>query len=159
MTAIFSPCGRYRYYLTDGDSEHAAAFVLLNPSTAGTPKPDGTEADDPTARRMRGFAADWGYRSIVVGNLYGLQSPKPAALWNHPDPVGPLNDEYLRLIAYMPLIVVGWGNEADPERAEQVCRILTAQGAQLWCLGRNANGTPGHPLYLPYSRKLQAFTF
>jgi hypothetical protein len=50
-TALFSPCGTFRFRLgrrwSDGPS---LAFVLLNPSTA-----DET-ADDQTVRRCMGFA-------------------------------------------------------------------------------------------------------
>lgn len=54
--AVFSPCGKYRYALTRrvGPGKQAAAFILLNPSTADA------ERDDPTVRRRIGFARQRG---------------------------------------------------------------------------------------------------
>ena len=71
--ADFSECGRYRYKLwrTWDDVRPVVMFIMLNPSTA-----DAT-ADDPTIRRCIGFAHDWGYGGVRVGNLFAWRTPYP----------------------------------------------------------------------------------
>ncbi|MEX3934464.1 DUF1643 domain-containing protein [Paraburkholderia phymatum] len=51
--------------------------------------------DDPTIRRCRGFAKLWDCNGLAVANVYALISNDPAALWSHPDPIGPGNDDYV----------------------------------------------------------------
>ena len=123
---------------------------MLNPSTA-----DALE-DDNTIGRLLGFAPDWGYRSFVVANVYAYRTPYPKALWYEGagDIVGPNNDGYLHAIATLPLVVVAWGKGAQPSRVAEVVKILRAPGRPLFCLGTNQDGSPRHPLYVPYSQKL-----
>jgi hypothetical protein len=142
--------GKYRYLLTRGPGVDACGFVMLNPSTA-----DGLE-DDPTIRRLMGFTSDWGYRSFHVANLYAYRTPYPAALW-YPgagDIVGPDNDGYLHAVATLPLVVVAWGKHAGVARVAHALEILRAPGRPLFCLGTNGDGSPKHPLYIPYAEKL-----
>lgn len=74
--AQFSGCGRYRYRLTrELGGKLTITFVMLNPSTA-----DGT-ADNPTIRRCKGFARDWGYGRLVIVNLYAFRATKPNDMW------------------------------------------------------------------------------
>ena len=68
-------------------------FIMLNPSTA-----DET-ANDPTIRRCIGFASLWGFRHLVIGNLFALRSTDPQALYTAPDPIGVDNDSHLSAIA------------------------------------------------------------
>lgn len=141
--------GKYRYYLSRGVGPQCGV-VMLNPSTA-----DAME-DDPTIRRLLGFAPDWGYRSFVVGNVYAYRTPYPAALWYEGagDIVGPNNDGYLHAIATLPLVVVAWGKGAPASRVAEAVKILRSSGRPLFCLGTNQDGSPRHPLYVPYSQKL-----
>src|SRR6266536_3689356 len=65
--AVFSACRRYRYYLwrfTATPAPIVTAVLMLNPSVAGA------RADDPTIRRLLGFAARQMWGKIVVVNLY-----------------------------------------------------------------------------------------
>lgn len=116
MTAVFSPCRRYRYRLERelgalASTRGAVAFVGLNPSTA-----DET-VDDPTIRRCMRFARDWGFRRLVMANAYAWRSTDPAGLWTALDPVGPDNDAHLEAIAGdVELVVVAWGKHARPDR-------------------------------------------
>lgn len=148
MSAEISPCGQYRYTLTRPPlapypDRGTAAFCMLNPSTA-----DAT-LDDPTIRRCRGFAERWGCNGITVVNLYALRSKDPRALWNHADPVGPMNDYWLRLVAReCGGMVCAWGANAKPERVAQAVQALRAAGAKLYCLGTTKDGHPRHPLYV-----------
>lgn len=52
-------------------------FVGLNPSTA-----DETE-DDQTIRRCVGFAMDWGYGGLCMGNLFAIRATKPKNMLIH----------------------------------------------------------------------------
>jgi len=148
MSAIISPCGTYRYLLkrqaeSMSPMKSTALFVMLNPSTADS------MLDDPTIRRCRGFAKLWDCNGLAVANLYALRSTDPAALWSHPDPVGPDNDDYLWNFAReCGDVVCAWGSNAKHERAAHVASILTDAGARLWCLGTTNGGSPRHPLYV-----------
>ena len=74
--AVFSGCGRYRYRLTrELGGKLTLTVVMLNPSTA-----DGS-ADDPTIRRCKGFAKDWGYGRLVIVNLYAFRATNPKDMW------------------------------------------------------------------------------
>jgi hypothetical protein len=148
MTAIISPCGKYRYTLTRAGDRRSgnrgeAMFLMLNPSTA-----DAT-FDDPTIRRCRAFASSWGFSGITVANLYALRSTNPAALWRHHDPVGPENDTYLfEMATKHGCVVCAWGASARDDRVATVVKLLRVAGAQLTCLGITQSGAPRHPLYV-----------
>lgn len=64
MTAIISPCGKYRYRLdrSVADSGPVYAFFGVNPSTADA------SIDDATVRKWRGFISRWGGSRFIVGN-------------------------------------------------------------------------------------------
>ncbi|WP_029029158.1 DUF1643 domain-containing protein [Salinarimonas rosea] len=149
MSAVFSPCGTYRYRLErPGDDARAGApalaFVMLNPSTADAYR------DDPTIRRVRLLARGFGYGPVVVANLYGLRSADPRALAAHPDPVGPETPAHLAAIAAQVRdVVCAWGNHAEPARARAALALLAGAGARLWHLGLTKSGAPRHPLYVP----------
>lgn len=148
MTAIFSPCGRYRYRLERdlgaiGSHHDSVAFIMLNPSTADE------NVDDPTIRRCIGYARLWGYRRLLVGNAYAWRSTDPAALWTSPDPVGPENTAHLEAIARdAELVVCAWGANCKPERARVVGLAIARAGRQPHALKLTKGGIPGHPLYL-----------
>ena len=145
--AIFSDDGEYRYCLwREWDSEMpAVAFVMLNPSTA-----DATTLD-PTCRRCRRFAEDWGFGTLLVGNLFALRSTDPSNLYDSGDsgdPVGPANDEYLKAIcAEAETVVAAWGTHgALHDRGREVARALDAD---LCAIDTTKEGHPIHPLYQP----------
>jgi hypothetical protein len=148
MSAVISPCGTYRYLLwRSAESmcpvQTTAFFAMLNPSKADA------QIDDPTIRRCRGFATLWDCNGLAVANLYALRSTSPAALWTHPDPIGPDNDDYLRYLAgECGDVVCAWGSNAKPERAARVASVMRDAGARLWCLGTTRDGSPRHPLYV-----------
>lgn len=157
MSAVISSCREYRYSLrrpalSVGASRPPAVFCMLNPSTA-----DAT-VDDPTIRRCRGFAERWGCNGIVVVNLYALRSTSPRALWSHADPVGPINDHYIRAaVRDSEGVVCAWGANAKPERVAAVVELLRGVGG-LYCLGTTKDGAPRHPLYVPGDTRLVDWT-
>lgn len=153
MTAKISECGKYRYLLTrpaTAQSERGTAlFVMLNPSTADS------DVDDPTIRRCRGFAEQWGCNGIVVANLYAYRATNPKELKKPDDPIGPENDRHLHKLALeFEDVVFAWGSNAPADRAAQVADIFQRYGRRIWCLGATKAGAPRHPLYIPYSQSL-----
>lgn len=155
-TATFSESRTYRYCLTRQWRPEPApemAFVMLNPSTADA------FADDPTIRRCVTFAKREGCGSLKVVNLFALRSSDPAALYDHPDPIGEFNEVVVRhAIRTASVVVVGWGNHAE-RLAKYVANqpgwskgLARRAGVKLWCLGTTLGGHPKHPLARGRSR-------
>lgn len=151
-TASFSPCGHYRWWLERvwDPRRPRLLFIGLNPSRA-----DGRR-DDPTLRRLVGFAGSWGYGALEVVNLFSRISPSPVVLRRVADPVGADTDAWIqaRLMAHpQAALWLGWGNQgAWRGRDRAVLAQLDRWGAgwrPVFCVGRTAAGHPRHPLYLP----------
>ncbi len=139
--AAYSGCRRYRYALwrrwSDGPQ---LLFVMLNPSTASE------TANDPTIRRCIGFARDWGFGALAVGNLFAWRTPSPARLRSARGPVGGDNDAWLaRLQAASTLTVAGWGNHGSLHGRDRIVRDLLDDPH---VLGLTAAAAPRHPLYV-----------
>lgn len=153
-SAVISNCGRYRYRLTRrwGDG-YALPWIMLNPSTA-----DGTE-DDPTIRKCIGFATRLGYPAIEVFNLYAWRATKPRDLpLDTGDPIGPDTDQIMMdvfrdlRLDERGIVICAWGANARLHRRAQAIRTgLALAGVRLRALRLLADGTPEHPLMLPYS--------
>jgi len=140
-TAIISACGNYRYELRRiwQPKRGVVLFVMLNPSTADA------NIDDNTIRRCMGYAATWGKGGIVVGNLFAYRATKPTDLKKAFDPVGPLNDKYLRAMSDKAKITVcAWGNHGKYLNRDKAVLSLIKDPR---CLAINKTGTPKHPLF------------
>jgi hypothetical protein len=151
LSAVISECGKYRYELrrpfgAPRDLTTRLFWIMLNPSTA-----DARE-DDPTIRRCRGYSEAWGYGgAFCVGNLYGWRSPEPKALRTSPDPIGPHNDDHLRLMAIeAEIIVLAWGSDSGPvkKRSDAVLERLWVWNRKFRVLGWSKRGEPRHPLMM-----------
>lgn len=160
--AVFSLDRRYRYalYRIWGPSKQGLlVFVMLNPSTAhgryGQPK-----CDDATIRSCMRIARALGYAGIVVVNLFALCMTDPLGLKVDPDPIGPLNDQYLRTCAEVgSAVVAAWGShnkikELLRPRAEAVLKLLRTGRGAVFAFGHNKDLQPKHPLYLMTSATL-----
>ena len=173
--AAFSRCGSYRWLLercwcdsiTPQHQAHGhdtLIFCGLNPSRADA------SSNDPTLRRLSGFAQTWGYRRLVVLNLFALITPSPAALRRHPRPVGVANDavlnSWLQRWCRRPdwTLWLGWGAggglyRRDQWMAARLSEVISLRqqhgGSGPLCLGTTRSGHPRHPLYLPGSASLQ----
>lgn len=146
--ATLSRCGGYRYTLWRiwDESLPAVMFIGLNPSTADA------EEDDPTIRRMIGFARRWHYGRIMVGNLFAWRSTDPAGLSAAEDPVGCYNDHALMAMAEKAAVVVAaWGVGGFRQGRDKQVRDLLPD---LYHLGLTKDGYPRHPLYVPGDRQL-----
>jgi hypothetical protein len=130
------------------------AFIMLNPSVADELR------NDPTIRRCIGFCRDWCYDIFLGGNLFAFRATDPKAMNAAVDPVGPDNDEWLRVIAVTAdRVVCAWGGTHGSfmNRDQQVWRRLRELREQAGLeppMALRHPTKPGnygapHPLYLP----------
>lgn len=153
--AEISECGTYRYQLTrqwaEGvDLTRLVCFIGLNPSTADATK------DDQTIKKLTGFTERWGYDGFRIVNLYAIRSRHPKVMRVAPDPIGPMNEQWIvRTARESQLVVACWGNHITTRnRGPSVLQLLKAIGVQVKCLGKTRDGQPKHPLFLPYETPL-----
>ena len=148
--ALFSPHLKYRYVLRRSvpralgiTEESAVAFVMLNPSVADE------RQDDPTIRRCVDYASRWGHSELYVVNLFAFRSTDPSGLYDESDPIGPLNDDYIRSVAELcDSVVMAWGaHGAHMERSTRV-RAMLHEITRPYYLTLTKDGEPGHPLRL-----------
>lgn len=148
--AIFSPCGAYRYALWRL-WDHQKSFIMfvgLNPSLADA------DSDDPTIRRVKRFAREWGYGGVYVLNLFAYVTPYPQLLFQASHPIGHLNDHYLRFFGgACDEIVFCWGSSDTRGRSEKVMRMFP----RARCIQKNKNGSPRHPLYIAAKENLKVY--
>ena len=147
--AVFSLDGRYRYRLwRRWEVGPRMLFVMLNPSTADALKLD------PTIRRCMGFARREGMGSLEVVNLFGWRSTDPKGLSEPEDPVGPDNDDQVRLaMEAAHVVVAAYGQHqlrlrAKTRAEDRVLSIAASHLHDVKCLGQTAAGSPRHPLYV-----------
>lgn len=152
-SAQFSKCRLYRYTLErvwDADLP-TCVFILLNPSTA-------TElVDDPTNRRGMGFARKWGCGTCVFVNLFAFRTPKPKEMKAAADPVGSLNNRWIKSWSVLAdILVAAWGTHGTYRgRDREVLKLLAPH--KIMCFGKTKHGHPKHPLYLRSDTKLEVF--
>lgn len=160
--AVISPDQQYRYELIRDLAEvkgKVLGIMGLNPSTADA------EIDDATIKKEMGFTLSFGCTRLRKVNFYGLRSTDPKGLIGHPDPAGPLNDVFIgKAMMGCDIFVVAWGvlKPNYPLARERLALIQTMAlncGIQLYCFGRNKDGSPKHPLYLKGTTPLQPFNF
>jgi len=148
--AIFSESKNYRYVLWRkwDETKPAVMFIGLNPSTANE------NEDDPTIRRVKRFAFDWGFGTVYMLNLFAYVTAYPEELKKCNDPIGD-NDNWLKEYAKKSdQIVFSWGSFSESkERAIKVIEMFPNSK----CLVKNRDGSPKHPLYISASIKLQNF--
>jgi hypothetical protein len=146
--AIFSSCKKHRLQLwREWDSNlPKVLFIMLNPSTADD------QQDDPTLRRCKDFAKQWGYGGLYVGNLYSLRAVDPKTLlkvskFNH-------RDNYKHLVSMVQqcqLVVCAWGNYPIIKKLGITLNVFNHLEQKLYCIALSKTGTPKHPLYLKNS--------
>ncbi len=150
--AAFSEDGRFRYWLSRewGFRQHSdgrepyALFIGMNPSTAEA------DVDDPTVRKEMGFTRRFGLDRYVKANVmdYRATSPK-ALLLPGVQPCSDKNREVIRhLASRAATIIVCHGKLHKKLRRYGDAAMIELRGRPLWCLGKNDDGSPKHPLYL-----------
>lgn len=139
--AKFSECGTHRYSIWRiwDKSKQIVMFIGLNPSTANQ------DSDDPTIRRVIKFASNWGYGGVYMMNLFTQVTPYPHELkLNDDEQIIENRDRIFPMAEWCKLIIFAWGNFKEAEQEGQhYSDILNG-----YCLGKNQNGSPKHPLYI-----------
>lgn len=148
--AVFD--GPYRYTLgrrlsDQPDSARVCVFVLLNPSFASA------EEDDPTTGAVCEFARRLGCAWVRIVNAYAWKETHPMKLWQASsagsDIVGPWNDYFIQAACRSAdAIVCGWGTHAQPERVQELMKLLSGHRVPPVALAINKDGSPKHPLYI-----------
>ena len=154
--ALFSDdTRRFRYALwrrweKTGDN---LLFIGLDPSTANNLR------DDPTIRRLIGFAKSWGFGGLFAGNLFSIVSADPAILFlsqSQELPGGPNDTAIKRMRELSTMALVAWG-EWGINAGTRPSEVLSLIGEPVYCLKVNQSGEPTHPLYLPSDTKLMRY--
>ena len=127
---------------------------MLNPSTADS------ISDDPTIRKCIGFAERLGFGGIEVFNLFAFRATNPKDLRAQGYLVGEDNDKIIiNRLQELGMdddgyVVCAWGaNARNLSRPPYLTSLLSLAGIRLRALRLLADGTPEHPLMLPYSCK------
>lgn len=147
--AVFSDCERYRYRLWRvwDISKPKACFVMLNPSTATH------EILDPTVSRCQKRAMAMGYGGLEVVNIFALRSTDPQALYKESDPIGPDNFASIsEALSECAIAICAWGSHGNLLNVGSAIKDCINQffPSKAHYLKLNSDGSPTHPLYLPY---------
>ena len=150
--ATFSEDRVYRYQLvrsTGYPNQALVNFVGLNPSTADESN------DDPTVRRLIGFARRQAFGFLILTNLFAFRVTDPRGLKMAVDPIGPENFTCLTAAARSSQCIVPcWGaHGAVRSRGREVLELLRRLG-DIRVFGLTKGGEPIHPLYLAYENEL-----
>lgn len=163
--ADISPDGIYRYRLDrvwDPDLPQLQV-CMLNPSTAGE------FDDDPTVRKVVGFAArnwDYSFGGVNIFNLRAFRATEPSDLFSAEragvDIEGPMNRDFLRMMFTLAVrednpVLVAWGANAKPEWVDSFGELAVQCAARLVCIGKNKNGSPTHPVMAPYTHRFASW--
>ena len=126
-------------------SKNQILYIMLNPSMADD------KNDDPTIRRLINFTKKFDYGGFLVANIFSKITPNPKEVDKSRGITNKNFEELLKLINKVDQIVYAWGNSIE----EPI--ILKDLISNPKCFGKNLNGTPKHPLYLPSSSKLESY--
>ena len=145
--AEFSIDKKERYSLNRewDKSKNKILYIMLNPSLADD------KNDDPTIRRLINFTKKFNYGGFLVGNIFTTITPNPKELDKSKGMSDKNFEELIKLINKVDQIVYAWGSSIEePQLLKKL--VLNPK-----CFGKNLNGTPKHPLYLPKNSKLIAY--
>jgi hypothetical protein len=134
---------RYAFGRWWGNTDLAttAVWVLLNPATGDTER-----RRRPTLERCISRSRATGHTGLVIVNLFAFRDTNPRNLRTAPDPIGPANDEVLRVMTTAGAqTIAAWGGHGRiGGRSTQVGPLLDSP----LCLGVTQRGEPRHPLYV-----------
>lgn len=103
-----------------------------------------------TVSKVERYAPLWGYRTLLVSNLFAAMARHPADLATFPDPVGTDNDTaIIRATQEADTTICAWGEARHLPQSRSLCRHTAPQGHAATTSRLNASGQPAHPIYLP----------
>ncbi|MEM1338053.1 MAG: DUF1643 domain-containing protein [Bacteroidota bacterium] len=124
-------------------------FIGLNPSIANA------TTDDPTTKRILGHAKRLGFGGFYLANCFSNIATNPKLL----HPTGNWQ-ENLRWISHAEKqcneVVFAWGKHPLVKKLARA-QFFIERFPNAKQLGKNRDGSPKHPLYLPYSGKLHPY--
>ena len=126
-------------------SKNKILYIMLNPSFADD------KDDDPTIRRLINFTKKFNSGGFLVGNIFTTITPNPKELDKSKGMSDKNFEELIKLINKVDQIVYAWGSSIEEPK------LLKKLVLNPKCFGKNLNGTPKHPLYLPSQTKLINF--
>lgn len=141
--AIFNESGKckYRYVLWRiwDETKPLVMFIGLNPSTANG------ETDDPTIKSVLRISMHNGYGGVYMMNLFGVISPYPEVLQQSDiDPIGDNDMWHDSISRKCKDVVFAWGTFKE---AKQRSEYYIEKYPKALCIGKNADGSPKHPLF------------
>lgn len=153
MSAIFSPCDKFRYRIERpiAESGIVIAFFGVNPSTAGA------EVEDQTTIKWRGFCRVNGASRYIAGNPFAFRATNVRELALAADPIGPDNAKHLaEIMADADLLVPCWGSRMKLPRKlrpylDDLAGVIRRCGKPIRVFGLTKSGDPAHPLMLSYT--------
>jgi hypothetical protein len=127
--------------------------IGINPSTADE------QQDDPTIRRVVGFGVRLGFGGALMLNVGAYRATDPSNWKAATDPIGPENTiEHLKKYVdqfRVQTVVAAWGKNGVAHPT--TCRSIVQAFPGIKCWGKNSDGSPRHPLMLPYETHLVPF--
>ena len=149
---VFSDCEQHRYHLWPGweSIKRLVSFIMLNPSTADE------LANDPTIERCQRRAMAGAYRGLEIANRFALRSINAKALnaVEYPDnPIGIGSNKAIAEAASGASVVIRGRckHRSYVDCGEGALGVPRTIRIRSHALKLNGNGTPAHPLHLPYS--------
>jgi hypothetical protein len=132
----------------------------MNPSTANA------SDNDPTVAKEISFVRSWGYGGMLKLNAFAYKATNPRDLWaaraRGVDVVGEQNTAR-HMMAYVEefkvvKVVACWG-KLKTDRGWYLRDMFSSADVKLDCLKKNSDGSPAHPLYLPYGLLLEPWNY
>jgi hypothetical protein len=153
-----APYWRYLLCRVWNPTRPLMGWLCCNPSDADH------QDNDPSVRKMIGFARRRDAGGILLGNALAFATPYPSVLAKAADPLGPRNVELIQWLAAnrsIDILVAGWGG-ALPKKLRELARVTiraASEARELWCYGtcERQPTEPRHPLMLPYATPLVRF--
>ncbi len=157
--AVFSACGRHRYWLRrnlTGQADRHVLWIMMNPSRADE------ATNDATTTMTTNMSRRHGYDVHGVVNLSSVIEPDSTRLTASDGNSDNLNDQAIdRALSWIRRhrgdIVIAWGASSHLKQCE--ARILRRlKRRHLLCLGRNQDGSPRFPRAITRDAALTKFT-